>query len=144
MCDIDLPRRTYYTISRNTEYVWLACSKMSSIRQKCHRRFYYYIHFLISEYISHDWRSTITHVNHKIVLFTQLFFLYFKISIYIISQISTIRKKIRAYQLKLYATTCFQILIWITLSYFFGYVPGLYFVSSSMWKFYTYFEDRKV
>ena len=26
----------------------------------------------------------------------------------------------------------------------FGYIIGLYFVSSRMWQFFTYFEDRKV
>ena len=43
--------------------------KNSSIRQNCHRRLHYYVHFLISEYLSCDWQSALVHVNNKTVLF---------------------------------------------------------------------------
>ena len=107
--------------------------------QKCHRYDKAVIDIFITTYISSylniypiidEARSRM--LTTRYFYLHSSFFLHLKISIYIISQISIIRKKIRAYQLKLYATTCFQILIWIILSYFFGYVLGLYFVSSSM------------
>ena len=71
-------------------------------------------------------------------------FLYFWIHIYQISQICTIWTKIWGYHLKKYMTACFQIRNRIIPPMFFGYVLGLYIFSSHMWKFSTYFGDRKV
>ena len=74
------------------------------------------------------------------VLHDSLIFLYFWINIFQIFTISTIRTKFWALHLKRYVTTYFQIRSWIILSMFFGYLLGLYFLSSCMWQLSTYFE----
>ena len=83
---------------------------------------------------THIWISTPWPTKHARVCQQQdgfilhdSFFLYFQINIYQISQISTIRMKIRAQHFKRYVTTCFQIRSRIILFIFSGYVPGLYF-----------------
>ena len=54
----------------------LACVlKMSSMQQKCHWYLYYYVNLLISEYLSRELQSRLTHVDNKIVLFYKKFFL---------------------------------------------------------------------
>ena len=91
--------------------------------------------------ISPPWSTNHTHVCQQQDGFTvqDIFFLHFRIHISQISTISTIQTKIPSYHLKWYVTTCFQIRSQIILSVFFGYVLGLYCVSSLMWQFSTYF-----
>ena len=77
-----------------TEQSRLTCSKMSSIWRKYHRRLYYYTHFLISQYLPHDQQINLKHVNNNTLSFYKTaLFLNFRIHVYQISQISTIRTK---------------------------------------------------
>ena len=90
----------------------------------------------ISQYLPHDWQSR-SHVSSTI----QFLFYYVQIHIY---TISILRTKVRAYHLKLYVTTCFQILILDYNLRVFCYLIGLYFVSSHMWQFSTYSKDKNI
>ena len=50
--------------------------KISLMQKKYHWWLYYYVHFLISEYLPHDRQSMLAHFNNKTVLFYTAVFLY--------------------------------------------------------------------
>ena len=137
LCDLELPRITYYVISRNPEKGRLACSKMSLIQKTAiYGPINMYIYSYLDIYPTID--KSRSCVSTKIrFYFTQEFFIYFQINISQIYTVSTIWKKNSAQHLKRYVTTCFQIRSRIVIFIFFGYVPGLYFISSHMWQLFT-------
>ena len=65
--------------------------------------------------------------NFVLSSFESIYFKYFK---------SLQQGKIWAYHLKQYVITCFHIQSWIIIYKYFGYLPGLYFVSYRTWQFY--------
>ena len=81
--DIVLLRIIYYLVSCNPEYGRLTCSKMSLMWQNFHFQSYYYVNFLISQYLPCDLKITIARVIINTVLFyTTVFFSAFE-SIYL-------------------------------------------------------------
>ena len=117
---------------------------MSLIQQKCHQGLHYYVDYLISQYQPCDRQSMLTCVNNKTVfILHDSFLLYFWIHKSQITQISTIRMKLLAQDLKRYMTTCFQIWSWIIIYRFFGYVLGLYMFYSCICQLSTYFSYGK-
>ena len=97
--------------------------KISSIQKSGHRRSYFYVHFLISEYLSRPQKITITHVNNKTVLFYSTVF--FLLSNKFISNISNSETKL-ILEYQMICNHIFQIRSRIILLRCFSYVLSLY------------------
>ena len=77
---------TKYNIWCNLTQSWIRSTrvlKMSLIWQICHRRLYYYIHFLKSEYLPRDWQSTLLRVKTGRFYFTRQFYFSLPLNRYI-------------------------------------------------------------
>ena len=106
--------------------------------KKCHWWSYYFVHFLMSEYLSYYWKNMLTRVNNKTVLFNMTVLFYLPSKKYI-SNISNIYNPDENLSLA-FQTICehiFQIRSRIILFIFFGYVNGLYIFSSHMFQLFA-------
>ena len=133
---------------RLSTFDWIMSARMLKniiIQKNCHRRLYYYINLLISEYPSRDRQSTIIHFNNKTVLFyTTVWFLFTFESMYL--------KYIKSPQSGQKFEPRISNDMWPHFSdtkldhtfHVFGYVLFLYFVSYCMWQLSTYVEYGKV
>ena len=136
------------------QHIHILLNKVRLHAQKCHRYEKNVITIVLLRALPNISLSPLWTTNHAYAFqqqdgfyFTRQFYIFAFGSIFIkyLNYIKYLQyEKIQAHGIKLYLTTCFQILSRIILSIFFGYVIGLYFVCLYMWKFTTYFEDRKV
>ena len=113
---------------------------------KVQQLLYYYVHFLISNYLPLNLQITLKlcHQQDGLSFYTE-YFLFTSEYIYL-KYIKSLHSgtTVRDWHLKQYVTTYINIQIRIILSMYFGYIIGLYIVSYCVWQFSTYFEDVKV